>query len=300
MRRTKLLLAAVACLLASIALDEAPAGAVNRAWPSSGWTNPVTDPSYEDWGFASCNPPYNGTRAHLGSDAQGPAPAGAPVVALAPGRVTRILASGWPGGAVGIVHESSDGGFVALYVHVDAGVAVGQLVAQGQRIGTLYDWPNSTNEHLHLGVRPLAEGENPDQVDFWGSDQCIDGSVDRHGYVDPIPWLATRRPEPLGPQPPHADAGADRTIGQSGASAQSTQLQGAGRDPEGGPLTFEWTQTGGPEAVLEDRRSAVTRVTLPVIAQNRTEAVTFRLTVVDVSGLSSSDDVTLTLTRGAK
>lgn len=301
MRRTPLMLTAVALVMAaSIALGGTPAGAVNRPWPSSGWTNPVTDPSFEDWGFASCDPPYNGNRAHLGADAQGPAPAGSPVRALAPGRVTGVIASGWPGAAIGVLHESSDGGFVALYVHVVPTVSEGQLVAQGQSIATLYDWPNSSNEHLHLGVRPLAGGEDPDDVAFWGSDECVDGSVDRHGYVDPLPWLAARQPAPLGPQPPSADAGADRTIAQSGPTAATTQLDGAGHDPEDGPLSFEWTQTGGPDAVIEDRRSAVTRVTLPAIAEHSTEAVTFRLTVIDASGLSTSDDVTLTVTRGAK
>ena len=170
------------------------AQATNRAWPGNGWTNPVADPNYEDWGFGSCNPPYNAGKAHLGSDSQGSAPAGAAVKAMAAGTVVKITASGWPGAAIGIAHSGSGGQFVAVYGHTVSSVSVGATVTAGQTIGSLYDWTagdgGANNEHLHLGIWPVPAGQNASAVALWGADTCVNGSVNTRGYVDPIPYLA--------------------------------------------------------------------------------------------------------------
>lgn len=85
-------------------------------------------------------------------------------------------------------------------------VSIGQTVSSGQAIGTLYDWPSSNNEHLHVGVRPVQVGEDPASIGLWGAERCIGGTVDRHGYVDPIPWLAARSPRSGGSRLGNFDA----------------------------------------------------------------------------------------------
>ena len=178
-------------LLVAVAVLEQPSTSIaaNRPWPTNGWSNPVSDPNYEDWGFASCNPPYDIPYAHLGTDSQGSAPAGSAVKAMAAGRVVKITASGWPGGAVGIAHSGQAGEFVAVYGHVDVSVAVGNPVVAGQTIGTLHDWANSSNEHLHLGIWPVPANQIADNVVLHGRGECVNGSVNTRGYVDPIPYL---------------------------------------------------------------------------------------------------------------
>jgi hypothetical protein len=50
---------------------------------------------------------------------------------------------------------------------------------------------------------------------------------------------------------PTADAGTPRSV----VGGTTVQLQGSGSDPEGGGLTYEWAQTGGPRVFLSDADS---------------------------------------------
>ncbi|MGH8018929.1 MAG: right-handed parallel beta-helix repeat-containing protein, partial [Opitutaceae bacterium] len=82
--------------------------------------------------------------------------------------------------------------------------------------------------------------------------------------------------------PPVADAGPD----QAAAPGNAVVLDGsASRDPDSGPspLTFAWTQTGGPPAVLTGANTA--RATFTASAPG---ALAFTLTVSD--GLAADDD----------
>ena len=196
---TSILLRAMAagCLLLVMICLPVRALAANLPFPGNGWTNPVAPASFEDWHFGSCDGYYEPGRAHLGTDSQG-THAGQVAVAMAEGRVVKVVPADWgPGGAAGIEHVAADGThFVAVYGHVNLSVGVGARVTPGQAIGTLYD--QGSNSHLHLGVRPLAPGEDPANVTLWGRSKCADGSAPTYGFVNPIPWLASHDPRGSG------------------------------------------------------------------------------------------------------
>jgi PKD domain/Peptidase family M23/von Willebrand factor type A domain len=183
-----------ALLLASAAVvagTELPAHAVNRSFPTGrGWTNPAGSATFEDWGFASCSPPYNDGKAHLGADSQG-THAGQDLYAMDSGTV-RTTSSGWPGEVLGIEHVTGSGQrFIAAYAHIETSLGVGDTVAKGQTIGTILD--QGANSHLHLGVRPLAPDEAGASVPLRGSSTCPSPSpAATYGWVDPLPWLAGR------------------------------------------------------------------------------------------------------------
>lgn len=158
----------------------------------TGWTSPLPATSaYDDKGFADCDPPYLPDTAHLGADAS--APAGTPVRVLSDGVVTRIDTVPLVGSFVSVTHQSSAGLFVAVYGQVATSVAVGDPVAAGETLATVFDQGSST--HFHLAVHPLAPGDDPADVVPYGNTPCVSGVADSRGMVDPIPWLSTHRAE---------------------------------------------------------------------------------------------------------
>jgi hypothetical protein len=90
--------------------------------------------------------------------------------------------------------------------------------------------------------------------------------------------------------PPIANAGPDQTVYIS----TSVTLNGsASTDPDGNlPLSFGWTQTGGP-AVSFNRALSVTTFTAPGTPQ----VLTFTLTVTDTLGLASTPDTVVLTVR---
>ena len=95
--------------------------------------------------------------------------------------------------------------------------------------------------------------------------------------------------------PPTADAGPDQIV----AEADAVQLSGSGTDPEGEPITYAWTQVGGPTMALRDATSASPVFTAPTELVADQTAV-FELVVTDARGAASAPDaVTITVQAGA-
>lgn len=88
--------------------------------------------------------------------------------------------------------------------------------------------------------------------------------------------------------PPVARAGADQT---ATFQAQPTLDGSLSSDPQGEPLTYRWSQVDGPVVTLADRTEAKTKVTVPSTAG----VAHLRLTVTNAAGLSSSDDMAITV-----
>ena len=89
--------------------------------------------------------------------------------------------------------------------------------------------------------------------------------------------------------PPVADAGPDQTI----ASAATATIDASGStDPLNQPLTYSWTQIGGPAAVIDDKNAARTQLHAPA----GPATITCRVTVTGTGGSSSSDDLVITVT----
>jgi hypothetical protein len=92
---------------------------------------------------------------------------------------------------------------------------------------------------------------------------------------------------------PIANAGGDLVVDELDA----VQLSGAGSsDPDGGALTYAWTQLTGPAAALTGADTATPSFTAPQVAVDT--PVLFQLRVTDAQGLSDIDEVLVTVRAG--
>ncbi len=93
-----------------------------------------------------------------------------------------------------------------------------------------------------------------------------------------------------GNQAPVANAGPDQTVNEGAL----VNLNGNGSsDPDGSPLTFLWTQTGGPAVALSSSTSPTPTFTAPQVAANT--ILTFQLVVNDGTVNSLPDTVNITV-----
>ncbi len=102
-----------------------------------------------------------GARVHDAIDIM--APHGTPVVAAAPGKVEKLFFSKGGGGVTAYV-RSPDGRYIFYYAHLQdyaPGLKEGQLVAQGDRIGTVGYTGNANpaGPHLHFAIHRMQPGE---------------------------------------------------------------------------------------------------------------------------------------------
>ena len=96
----------------------------------------------------------------------------------------------------------------------------------------------------------------------------------------------------MGNAPPVADAGPN----QIGVPAGTITLNGSGSyDPDGDPITFQWTQDGGPAVALSSSNSAITTFSA-ASGQN----YDFKLTVKDNYGATGTARVAVTTSTPAK
>jgi hypothetical protein len=65
----------------------------------------------------------------------------------------------------------------------------------------------------------------------------------------------------------------------------------ASTDPQGEPLTYQWSQLDGPTLTIADKHAAKTNITAP----NTTGTAHLRLTVTNTAGLSSTSDLPVTI-----
>jgi hypothetical protein len=128
-----------------------------------------------------------------------------------------------------------------------------------------------------------------------GSDLSVGAAgwdIDDLGFtgIDNTPFSVLVADQPsLCPTAPQAFAGDDQTV-QSGAVVG---LDASGSsDVNGDPLTYAWTQTGGPTVTLVDAASAAAVFHAPIVTVATT--LTFQVTVSDAT-TSASDSVTITV-----
>lgn len=120
------------------------------------WSNPCTGPITSRFGPRT--PPAGGASSmHLGTDIG--APSGTPVYAAAAGTVTFSQATLTGGNEVWIQHT---GGILTKYLHHSTvRVSRGQVVAQGQQIGTVGKTGTATGNHLHFETHVNGSPQDP-------------------------------------------------------------------------------------------------------------------------------------------
>ena len=87
--------------------------------------------------------------------------------------------------------------------------------------------------------------------------------------------------------PPRADAGLDKTVGEG----TSVTLFGMGFDADDDPLTYSWSQKGGPRVEISESGVSSMSFVAPDGIPNRLSTLTFELQVSDSHGGSDRDSV---------
>ncbi|MDM8526697.1 peptidoglycan DD-metalloendopeptidase family protein [Anaerolineales bacterium HSG24] len=180
---------------------------------------PLGDPLKTSWrllrGFDHFfdDPRYNSY--HAAEDWSNPnGTAGEPVYAVADGVVRYATFANYPGDVVIVEHLLPDERiWFSMYGHLGSHeVNQGDAVARGQRIGTIYDWPD--NSHLHFEIRQFfiedeINGENsalsrhrhyPPGPGYWpvGTFRDSDERPPDRGWVEPRAFIIDhKRPEPI-------------------------------------------------------------------------------------------------------
>jgi murein DD-endopeptidase MepM/ murein hydrolase activator NlpD len=128
-------------------------------------------------GFGWRTHPISGDRRfHAGTDYS--APDGAPILAVAAGRVTSAGPMGGYGNAIIITHTIDGQAVASLYGHMWDGhlyVKAGDMVAAGQHVGDVGSAGQSTGPHLHLEIRPDGDPALVVDPDQWLTEHHAQG-----------------------------------------------------------------------------------------------------------------------------
>lgn len=137
-----------------------------------------------------------------------------------------------------------------------------------------------------IGGTQIATGPNPEVGPFAIGGHLITLTVtDDHGASASNPMVIS-----VVNEMPAANAGPDRTVAISKGRTTTVTLDGsASSDPEGGALSYHWTEDGRTVGT-----SAVIQIDVAVGDH------TFTLTVTDELGATGSDSVVVTATKGNK
>ena len=151
--------------------------------------------------------------------------------------------------------------------------------------------PGTLDDNLRLkGRSPAIDAGNNSFVpagvttDLDGKPRIQDGNGDNVAVVDMGAYEAPANRRPI------ANAGPDQSV----SVGQLVTLNGSGSsDPDNNlPLSYAWTQTGGPSVTLSNPNTAT-----PSFTPAQTGVYTFSLVVTDSLGLASApDSVTITVT----
>ena len=126
---------------------------------SSSWMWPTTTRRISSpFGYRE-SPTAGASTNHLGVDIDGNT--GDPVWAT---RAGVVVTSGWASAAGNWVRIDHRDGYVSIYMHLNTrSVSVGQIVSQGQTIGTMGATGVATGDHLHFGITKNGSYINPMQ-----------------------------------------------------------------------------------------------------------------------------------------
>lgn len=192
-----------------IVVGAPPASATLFNWPAA-WTNPAGGAQWEDWNFNQCgyytDPSTGHVWAHLGNDSQG-YKSGA-VRSIGSGVVKRVINATAPNNGLMVEYQSTAGPFTLIYQHVNPDVSVGTSVGPGTQVGTVANWPNTSNNHVHVSLIPGAYSSS---TSWYGYRDCTSGAGSGGGHVNPIPWLAAHEPSGSVSLPVSLSVGVDTT-----------------------------------------------------------------------------------------
>ena len=174
-----------------------------------------------------------------------------------------------PSGSAFTVSGGKTGTGTASISGVTATVTLDAAVAHGATVTVSYTKPAGD---------PLQDAAGNEVKTFTG--ETVTNTT-------PFPTAPAPAPAPANGAPV-ADAGADQAV----AVGAAVTLDGSGSsDPDGDPLTFAWTQTGGTPVTLDDDGAAQPTFTAPPAAAE----LAFALIVHDGAAASAADTVTVTV-----
>src|ERR1035437_4272611 len=236
------------------------------------------------------------------------------------GRVGLFMTKGFKNFAVLNQVQLGPQSFIQTYARVVDQVGVNVLVGawgnayvEGnlgylKRHSTLKDAPGGSfklvqplNEHVAFTAEA---GLNESYLNVQNSGRVVFG-FQVGNYIHPKEYGKTKSPVPMdvprvryelltrriGNSPPVANAGPD----QVGVSAGTVTLDGsASYDPDGGALTYQWSQIGGAAVTLATPTAAQTTFTGAA-----GQTYVFKLTVTDTGGLSASATTRVTMGTAA-